>query len=173
MRNKNGFTLLELLIAATIVAALSVVSTIYYRNSVAETHIQAAKMRTEVLAEAVRRFRLDYGADKLTNGEFRRLVSNNHSCVPTTNGAVTSLITCDYVENDAGWSDAWIEYYVCNGARTAGTPCAKATTTEQKVVLACMRGRSTQGKLPSKYKNPYAYCVGMDGTKDIIEKWGN
>ena len=72
MKNKNGFTLLELLIAATIVAALTVVSTVYFRNSVAETHIHAAKVRTEVLAEAVKRFRLDYGASNLGNGEFRR-----------------------------------------------------------------------------------------------------
>lgn len=155
MNTKKGFTLLELLIAATIVAALAVVATVSYNNSVVETRIAAGKARTEMLAGAVQRFRLDYGANQLGSGlELGRLV-NKGDCV-TSNSIVSSLINCDYVENDGGWSDPYLRYYVCNGNKTASTPCENSGVDNP---LACMTGRDTQSKLPGKYQGSYAFCV--------------
>ena len=166
MKNRKGFTLLELLIAATIVAALAVMATVAYRNGVIETRIQAAKTRTEVLAGAVQRFVLDYGASKLGAGpELQRLAAKG-ACAP--NGMiVSSLINCDYVDNDGGWNDPYFAYYVCNGVKTAGTPCSKTTL---NAPLACMWGRSNQNKLPAKYKTNYSYCVSATGNE---EKFGS
>lgn len=155
MKNKKGFTLLELLIAATIVGALAVLATVSYKNSLVETRLQAAKARTEVLAGAVQRFRLDYGAGKLGSGLELRRLDTKGSCSPS-NSVVSSLINCDYVENDGGWDDVYFKYFVCNGSKTADTPCANSSINNP---LACMSGQSFQSKLPAKYKGTYAFCV--------------
>ena len=159
MKNCKGFSLLELLVAATIVSALAVLATVSYQNSVMETRIQAAKSRTEVLAGAVQRFRLDRGAGQLGSGlVFSRATG---SCNPSSS-SVASLILCGYVDNDGGWSDPYVQYYVCNGQKTASTPCAR---TDLAAPLACMTGKNVD-KLPAKYKTNYAYCVSEIGTDE-------
>jgi len=161
MKKKAGFTLLEILIAATIVGALAVLATTSYRSTVAETHIQAAKIRTEQLANAVQRFQVDYGASKLAKGvEFSRLESVG-ACNPTaTETTASKLIKCGYLQNDGGWNDIYVQYYVCNNAKTADTPCYNSGVSSP---LACMRGRSALNKLPEKYKkSDYSYCVSAD-----------
>ena len=161
MKNKRGFTLLEILIAATIVSALAILATVSYNNSIAETHIQMGKMNTEVLARAIQRFRLDYHADKLSKQavELKEVVAVAECGAdnPDEGANVYSLFNCGYLQNDATWLDLYIEYYVCNGYKTEGTPCANSKL--DAAPLACMRGRSTSSKIPDKYKGDYAYCV--------------
>jgi len=156
MKRKSGFTLLELLVAATIMGALAVLATVSYRHSAMETRIAAAKLRTEVLARAVQRFRLDYGSDKLPSAGVELVGPDSIvECNPTS-ADVLSLFNCGYLQNDGGWRDGYIQYYVCNGNRTTiGTACKNSTINKP---LACMRGRNWS-KVPEKYKVPYAYCV--------------
>ena len=59
MGNKRGFTLLELLIAATILGLLAVFATMSFRYSASDNRIAAAKIKTAQLAAAVQSFRLD------------------------------------------------------------------------------------------------------------------
>jgi len=154
MKNR-GFTLLEVLIAATIVSALAVLATVSYKNSVTEAHIQMGKMRTEVLARAVQRFRLDYGAAKLSTAAVPFSGVTEVLTCDTSGANVYSLFNCGYLQNDGGWLDNYIEYYVCNTYKTSGTACANATISNP---LACMRGRDWN-KIADKYKGTYAYCV--------------
>lgn len=168
MKRKNGFTLLELLVAATIISALAVLATVSYRASVSEARIQAAKGRTDMLAMAVQQFRLDYGASKLGSGMEVRRLETPGACAPSSS-KISSLFECGYLENDGGWDDLYVEYFVCNGNKTASTPCAKSTISAP---LACMSGRNSQSKLQAKYKysNGYVYCVASNAA---AEKMGS
>ena len=146
--NNNGFTLLELLIAATIVSALAILATVSYQGSVSEAKVQAAKVRTEALAGAVQRFVIDGG-----NVNNTRQMTDINSTTCTSNYADNStLIGCGYVRN-GGWSDSYFYFYLCNGKAGA---CSASTV---DAPLACMFSRSDQPKLTGKYKSPYNYCV--------------
>jgi len=167
MKNKKGFTLLEILIAATIVGALAVLATVAYKNSVTETHMQAAKMRTEALARAVQRFRIDYPANRLSGEAVEFLHADAVVACDTSVTNVYSLFNCGYLENDGGWSDSYVQYFVCNGYTTAGTACAnsKLGSGTANAPLACMTGRNW-GKVSDKYKGTYAYCVNATSQGD-------
>ncbi len=155
MRNKNGFTLLELLIAAAIVGGLAVMATVSYRNSVAETRIQAAKARADVLAGAVQRFRLEYpnasiSSDKMTD-DYASDTCSTGSLSPT------SLVTCGFVDK-GGWEDPFVVFYICNGKKGG---CSNSSI---DAPLVCMTGNNSQSKLPDKYKGKYSYCVNEFGS---------
>ena len=68
----KGFTLVELLVAATIIGILAVFATNSYRNGVAETRWAQAKANLDQLAAAVQRVKLDYPAVKFSNTVFIR-----------------------------------------------------------------------------------------------------
>ena len=155
MKNKKGFTLLELLIAATIIGGLAVMATVSYRNSAAEARIQAAKIRTEVLATAILQFQTA-GGTVSEEGTMTNVTGG--ACSNTVNA--TSLIGCGYLDN-GGWDDAYVIYYICNGR--AGN-CNISSAILPHAPLACMTGKSTQPKLPDKYKNGYLYCVSAIGS---------
>ena len=59
---RKGFTLVELLVAATIIGILMVFATNSYRNGVAETRWAQAKGNVDQLAAAVLRARIEYPA---------------------------------------------------------------------------------------------------------------
>lgn len=64
MHNQNGFTLLELLVAAIIVGALVVFATQTFRKVSSQTRVEDAKARAKVVAMSTRRFLFDYPAAK-------------------------------------------------------------------------------------------------------------
>ena len=150
MKSKKGFTLLELLIAATIIGGLAVLATVSYRNSAAEARIQAAKTRTEVLATAILQFQTA-GGTVSEEGTMTNVTGG--ACSNTVNA--TSLIRCGYLDN-GGWDDAYVTYYICNGR--AGN-CNISSEILTNAPLACMTGEAEQPKLPNKYKTNYLYCV--------------
>ena len=151
MKNKKGFTLLELLIAATILGLLAVFATISYRDSVVENRVAAAKVKVEQLARGMQRFALDYSTD--LHGLMGNLTDSDIQCQPYAQFPKT-LITCGYVDN-GGWTDPYMEFYVCNG-KTAD--CAASSIAAP---LACMKGRN-HPRLPERYRGScgYLYCVG-------------
>ena len=161
MKNKKGFTLLELLIAATILGMLAVFATISYRESAVENRMSAAKIKAEQLATAVQRFHLDYSTD--LHGKMGNLVDSTIECQPYAQFPKT-LITCGYVDN-GGWTDAYVEFFVCNGKT------AECSTSPDPVAnpLACMKGRS-HPRLPKRYRGScgYIYCVGATGAGETL-----
>lgn len=91
MKNQCGFTLLELLIAATIVGTLAVFATVAFKNSSADARIAAAKPKAEQLATAVQRYKIEYGS------------------LPGNIGALAAL---GYIE-DSGWdSDPYVSFAI-------------------------------------------------------------
>ncbi|MGN0025320.1 MAG: type II secretion system protein [Candidatus Avelusimicrobium sp.] len=149
MNNKKGFTLLELLVAATIIGIMAVFATISYKNSVADARMEAAKSRVAALAGAVQRFRIEHPNPEFnpSNAKMTDVISN--TCVNTL---PTGLIACGFIGN-GGWSDGYVEFFVCNEKKEGN--CASSPIDKP---LACMTGRSVS-KQVARYKNGYIYCV--------------
>ena len=149
MLKKKGFTLVELLVAATIVGALLVFATVQYRNSAAEARWNHAKVYTKYLANAILQARMDYA-----NIDFDGAMSNSApSTACTYNQSTTlvlpgTLIACGYLENSE-WQDDYFVYYACK-KNNPNSNC-------QSGALACVKVASG-AKMPSSYQN-YQYCV--------------
>ncbi len=142
--NRKGFTLLELLIAATIIGILAVFATIAYRNGAADTRLAGAKAKLEMLAGAVQKYQLDPAA----------CPSLNSSSVLTISG----LINCGFLEEGTWFNaDQHFVFYICAGNPSSSYTCPTSA-------LACMTGDSA--KLPGRYNksNGYFYCVNANGT---------
>ncbi len=157
MTNKKGFTLLELLIAATIIGTLAVLATVSYRASEADAHVAAARTKVDVLASGVQRFSLEYENAKALTGEIGNLagVGNCDPVSVTSSGSnpATILISCDFVDN-GGWNNPYFHFYVCGGTPDS---CASQTTGVSSP-LACMKGKG-HSRLTDQYQSDYWYCV--------------
>jgi len=152
MKKNTGFTLLELLIAATILGIMAIYAAVSYQNSMAETRLAAARGRLDVLAAAVQRYQMDYGNVAAT--QVLDVVSLG-SCSTNPN-----LFNCGFLEN-GGWSDAHVRYYICDNS-TAGkcfVDSEKSDTVSATVSnpLACVKTIPT-AKWPKRYQN-YTYCA--------------
>lgn len=153
-KKEVGFTLVELLVAATIIGILAVFATNSYRNSVAETRWAAAKANLDQLATAVQRFKMDYASIKI-NGV---AMSNGGLCpvaYPSSSWIVAPgcLVSYGYLEA-SDWASDFFEYYVCDSKTTA--PCDIASPAGDTKPLACVVVKST-AKVPAKYTS-YKYC---------------
>jgi len=125
MKNRKGFTLVELLVAATIIGALAVFATISYRQSAMESRWAAARARADMLWGAMQRFMTDNGIDHTYavggNGIMTDLSPSEDGKCPIHVGFATPsriiypqwLIKCGYVEN-GGWSDSTWVYSLCD-----------------------------------------------------------
>ncbi|WP_428075826.1 type II secretion system protein [Candidatus Avelusimicrobium luingense] len=164
MKNKKGFTLLELLIAATIIGAMAVFATISYRSSEADARIAAAKAKTEVLAGAVQRFRLEFPYAALGNSVITNTTATCPDSMPYTQSlSATTLISCGLLDN-GGWTNDFVEFTIC-GIPSNGGICAALTGSTG----ACMTGKSSNSRVPDRYRwsstigNSYWYCVKSTG----------
>ncbi len=149
MRNNKGFTLLELLVAATIIGVMAVFATVSYKNSAADARMAAFKARTDALAGAVQRMRLEY--------------PNINIVGPMTSDS--QLVVRKFVES-GGWKDDYVSYYVCNG-KTGD--CKDSPVSEP---LACMKGKNLD-KQVSRYKSGYIYCVSATATGEKLASGSN
>ncbi len=143
--NKKGFTLLELLIAATIVGILAVLATASFRSSAGETRVAGAKSKAEMLATAVQRYRMDPQACQFISSDSQLTVGN--------------LVSCGYLEDLNFSNDAYFSFSIC----ASGSGCPNAS------YLACMTGYNS--KLPSRYLSGYSYC--LDEAGRAVETMGS
>ncbi|MBR4682331.1 MAG: prepilin-type N-terminal cleavage/methylation domain-containing protein [Elusimicrobiaceae bacterium] len=167
MKNKRGFTLLELLIAATIMGLLAMVAAVSYRSSIIENRLEAAKIKTEQLATGYQRFLQEQPVHLDNNGGaalMGNLTDSSIQCQPYSHNPKT-LITCGYVEN-GGWTDSYVQYFLCGDGKN--TDECKASVVDKP--LACMAGRSDLPKMPRKYRRAcgYLYCVGPLGAGEQL-----
>lgn len=149
MKRKKGFTLVELLVAATIIGILAVFATAQYRNGVAETRFTQAKAMTDQLATAVQQAHIDYPRLKFS-AELMENSSDKCELKPgVTSLPPSQLVACGYMD-PSGWDNEYFEFVVCD-AGNAQAPCDVVLG-----ALACTRVQS-DAKLPTKYKK-YGYC---------------
>ena len=151
MQNKKGFTLVELLVAATILGILVFLATTEYRNGVAEARWAQAKLSADQLATAVLQAKMDYPTLTFTGNLMRNVVSNcNYSLgMPEDEPEdPASLIACNYLEKQS-WSNENFVYLVCDQNGT----CPSFTDNP----IACVKVNE-KTKMSAKYKT-YAYCV--------------
>ena len=151
---QKGFTLVELLVAATIIGMLVIFATTSYRNGVAETRWAEAKANADRLAAAVQRLNLDYSWVQFSNTPVTNVVSSE---CPLRFGAqhLSSynpqvLINCDYLENGP-WDSEYFQYYICHNRTSA--PYKTYSSEKTVTCVQVRRGAS----LPSHYKS-YTYC---------------
>lgn len=162
MRNKKGFTLLELLIAATIIGTLAMYATISYRNSIFETRLAEAKARTETVANARQRFELDYPGARLDGA----ILNTKKGTCPENPGASNNpqdLVNCGYLE-EGNWNTEYF-YIVPCGENTPHGNCSDLMND----ALACLQTSSTNvKKIPKQYRG-YLYCIGeITGPKERL-----
>lgn len=164
--NKRGFTLLELLIAATIMAALAVFATRSYQNSLAESHIQDGKTRARAVLSAIERFKIDHPNATFSGGQLR-YVNTIGSCPGSigTGENINLLFNCGYLENRV-WSDGYVSIEVCG---TADGMCKDSSISP----WVCMSGVSDNEKLPEKFrykstKKAYRFCLSTRQEEEVF-----
>lgn len=149
----GGFTLVELLVAATIIGILAVFATVSYRNGVAETRFAQAKTMTDQLAAAVQRAKaehhmLRFYADPMTNP-----MAMNCTLTPYSSEVFPyELISCGYLER-SGWQNEYFQFYICD--QKTPPPC-NSTDADGNSPVACARV-APNAKLPSQYAG-HGYC---------------
>ena len=162
MRNKKGFTLLELLIAATIIGTLAMYATISYRNSIFETRLAEAKARTETVANAFQRFDMDYPGSSM-NGAILNTKKGICPTNPSSSNNAQDLVNCGYLE-EGNWNTEYFSIIPC-GKNTPHGICSELMSD----ALACLQTSGTLNKkIPTQYRG-YLYCIGeITGPKERL-----
>lgn len=150
---KNGFTMIELLIAAAIIGVLAVLSTSSYKNTLIKTRLEEGKTRTRVAADAAMRFQMDYPGHTFSGDKLIYMQSVGGCATSDTSPA--QLIQCGYLENRP-WSDGYFDIEIC-GAKKDGL-CGDISKQAIKYV-ACFSGHAG-GKLDRcAGKSKFLFCV--------------
>ncbi len=156
--NKKGFTLVELLVAATILGILAVFATTSYRNSVAESRWTQARAVTNQLATSLQRVKMDYPTVPLAAEQMGNFDANGcpfdygTGAFPTIFKA-SDLVSCGYMELGA-WNNNYFNYWVCGTSPTEEF-CKKQKNSAYP--LACVTVKDT-AKLPSQFLENI-YCM--------------
>lgn len=157
--NKKGFTLLELLITATLISILAALAMSSYRQTAFKSRLEDFKNRTRAVSYAVQIFREEY--PRATGFDETSLVSIS----PVQSGCKTvgevdpaSLIHCNILDGNREWSNSDFAVIVpCSAEKSqhiANSPCDKSARND---MLACMRVLD-EPKVPSEYRG-YVFCV--------------
>lgn len=104
-RKMNGFTLLELLIAAALVGVLAMFATQSFRRTASDVRIENAKRGADTIAAASYRFNVAY-PNQLPTGVTLSATTDPGDCNPGSNTApLQQLIDCGFLENRHYWDE--------------------------------------------------------------------
>ena len=152
----GGFTLLELLIAATIIGILSVFATVSYRNSVAESRIAEGRAKVRSLALANYRAHIDYPGISFGSDN----ISDDVSVV----GASGDICKRSVASNpSAQWPSSCL---VANGYVGQLGCSGYFKYTVEGSSVACMTGNNS--KLGSKYNGKKIYCYDAEPDQSTV-----
>lgn len=161
-RNQAGFTLLELLIAATIVGILALFATVSYRNSVAQTRFSQARGVVQVLAMGNYRAHIDYPNITFDAKPISDVVQGTTGS--STSGE-TSVCSRGFASNPYGkWSSSCL---VANGYVDAMGFNGYFDFTLYGSSSACMKANND--KLGEKYANYFA-CYNAATSRWSVER---
>lgn len=156
MRNRKGFTLVELLVAATIIGALVVFATVQYRNGAAETRWAEAKGKAKQIQNALQRFWFEYPTAVISSGSNWGNTSASCTLYYGKSGEVSAnqLIACGFLEN-GNWNadNEYFWYHLCASDETYVDGTSRATAS---------RVSDKWGSCPNDY-NAYVCVVVQDG----------
>ena len=166
MKNNKGFTLVELLVAATILGILAVFATTAYRNSVAESRWTQSRAMANQLASSLQRVKMDYPSIKMEANVMRNPEGMGACPFNYGTGAfpeifnVEDLVNCGYMEVGA-WTNEYIEYLVC-GTEPSQEICKKQLDSAYPLVCARVKENA---KLPAQFLTN-TYCVYETGAAE-------
>jgi Tfp pilus assembly protein PilE len=157
---------LELLIAATILGLLAVVATVSFKNASADSHMAAARVKTNELMTALQQFRINHTL-RVAGTLLDLPGSGPYACsydLSNNEYQPTVLISCGYLDN-GGWSGD-IQYEVC---KANSVFCAGSNGSPINNPWVCMAGRDNS-RLPDKYKwsKGYLYCANQTTAKEKL-----
>lgn len=99
MKRKNGFTLMELLIAAAILGVLALFATQAFRKSSSDIRVEDAKVRAKAIAMAARRFKLDHPNPTFSLDAMGSLTRpDSTACLPDSAVTLQMLVDCGYLD---------------------------------------------------------------------------
>ena len=98
MKHKNGFTLMELLIAAAIIGTLAIFATQSFRRTSADVRFQDASARAKAVAVAARRFLLDNTGVTSTSVDTVGVITARDADACNNQFTVQNLVNCGYLE---------------------------------------------------------------------------
>lgn len=175
MKNKKGFTLVELLVAATIIGALVVFATVQYRNGAAETRWAEARGRAKQLQNALQRLWFEYPTAVISDGD--NWGNSSTGCAlyyGVTDISANQLTACGFLEkgawnvdNDYFWYHicASEEKYIDGRAVVTGTRVSDkwASCPTDYNAYVCVSARES-AVMPADYKSKM-YCVDNTGVE--------
>lgn len=165
MNKKNGFTLLELLIAATLLAVLVVFATNAYRTSTRNTRLQDLKNQTRALATSIQQY-----IEEHPNAQFDGSIDISHDLEDLVAG-FPDLPNFVDISRQWGWGNVWA-IAPCNltGNKLDGGYCHKLARMENIRPLACLS--MIDGKSDPVFDGTYGYgcyafCVTESGENEF------
>lgn len=100
MYNKNGFTLLELLIAAALVGVLAMFATQAFRASASDIRVEDAKARALLLANAAEQYFIENSEAAFATGSAENPIKDFVAPVTcnTSDSTAQQLVNCGFLE---------------------------------------------------------------------------
>lgn len=157
LKNKRGFTLLELLVAAVIIGALAVFATQSFRQSSSDVRVQNALAKAKVVAMAARIFKDDYSipstsftSNNLSNPQNFRTDAVKGGCNATGTVTLQTLVNCGYLEHRQ-YLDNDFEYNFNTSCSAGVCVCMRKANTGSRVIATssdaeyCTDGETTEG----------------------------
>lgn len=124
MRNKAGFTLVELLIAVAIIGIIAAIGLPAYRQSILKSHRTDAKITLSRLATLEERY---YFTNNSYTGDFADIVPGATSGQPIASDDGRYSIAVTLTGGGTGWSMT----ATATGPQASDTACATFTLTSQ------------------------------------------
>ncbi len=131
MMNKNGFTLVELLVTIMLVAVLATYSIFAYLDSIYEAENKQARTKLEIIAGGYDRFMMENPDVSVERGTIDN--SGNEADCSSSDFTFKRLVACNYIPR-MDYAAQKYEYHVngsgsdCGGSAIYMTPRANAKT---------------------------------------------